>query len=149
MKTVAYALYVVIVLLISGLARANAMPIKGIESVVQTQYQSPAKISQVVFDASKSELVVAGSLPNPCFGNPSAMLTQDSSNPSVLVLRLSSPIPMDACISRVKFFTANVELAKLIQVSHVKLDSGANYTLKVEGSEFELPIAGSSLVLAL
>jgi hypothetical protein len=148
MKTVAYALYVVIVLLISGLARANAMQISSMQTV-QTQYQTPVQVSQVALDQSKAELQIAGSLPNPCYSNPSAMLTQDSSNPSVLVLRLSSPIPMDACISRVKYFDTNVELLKLVQASHLKLDGSAVYTLKVDGSEFSLPVSGSDLTRTL
>jgi len=145
MKTVAYALYVVTVLLISGLARANASTLDSI----QINYQTEVQVSQVSLDSSKTALMIAGSLPNPCYENPSAMLTQDSDSPSVLVLRLSSPIPMDACISRVKYFTSSVELLRLVQASHVKLDSVVVYTLRVEGSEFELPILGSELMRTL
>jgi hypothetical protein len=150
MKTVAYTLYVVIVLLISGLARANAMPISTMQTGgKQTQYQTPVQVSQVALDQAKAELQIAGSLPNPCYADPSALLTQDLSNPSVLVLRLSSPIPMDACISRVKYFDTNVELLKLVQASHLKLDGKTVYTLKVDGSEFALEVPGSELIISL
>ena len=144
MKTVAYTLYVVIVLLISGLARANAATLDSVQ--IQTQYQTPVQISQVTLDASKSELIVAGSLPNPCYGQPSVMLTQDSVQPNVLILRLSSPSPMNACVSRVKYFNAPIELPRLIQAAHLNLDVNVNYTLKVEGSEFELPLPGADLL---
>jgi len=81
MKTIAYALYVLTVLLISGLARANADTLMH----TTTQYQTPATIEQVTVDSSKTSLVVAGSFPNPCYTAPSAMLVQDSANPTVLV----------------------------------------------------------------
>lgn len=142
MKTLAYALYVVTVLLISGLARANAATLDQVE----TQYQTPVTIAQISVDAAKAELLIAGSLPNPCFGSPSAMLTQDTQNPNVLILRLSSPLPMNACISRVKYFTANVVLPLLAQASRVKLDSKTVYTLTVDGYEFEMKIPGSDLM---
>ncbi|MGZ3722073.1 MAG: hypothetical protein ACXVA9_04025 [Bdellovibrionales bacterium] len=148
MKTVAYALYVVTVLLISGLARANAATLSSFEAV-QPSYQTPVQVSQVSLDSSKVALMIAGSLPNPCYGTPSAMMTQDSDTPNVLVLRLSSPAPMDACISRVKYFSADVELLRLVAAAHIKLDGNTTYTLKVEGSEFALPIQGSELMRTL
>jgi hypothetical protein len=104
------------------------------------------QISQVTLDASKAELMVAGSLPNPCYGQPSAMLTQDSAQPNILILRLTSPSPMNACVSRVKYFNAPVELLRLIEAAHLNLDVNVNYTLKVEGSEFELPLPGVDLL---
>ena len=142
MKTIAYTLYVVTVLLISGLARANAETLDS----MQTSYQTPVQVSQVVLDSSNVSLNIAGSLPNPCFGAPTASLTQESDAPEVLVLRLTSPIPMSACISRVKYFNANVELNRIVQASHVKIEGKTVYTLKVEGSEFSLPIYGSELI---
>jgi hypothetical protein len=139
MKNLAYAFYVVIVLLISGLARANAATIDSV------QYQSPVQIAQISVDAAKAELLIAGSLPNPCFGTPSALMTQDSQDPDVLVLRLSSPTPMNSCISKVKYFSATVALPTLAEASRVKIDSKTVYTLRVEGSEFEMKVSGSDL----
>lgn len=148
MKTVAYALYVVIVLLISGLARANATTIDSMQPA-QSQYSTPVQVSQVALDPAKGQLTIAGSLPNPCYMNPSAMLTQDATNPRMLVLHLSSPIPTDMCISRVKYFNSNVEISKLVEASRVNLDENSTYTLKVDGSEFALTISGAQLIRTL
>jgi hypothetical protein len=142
MKTLAYALYVVVVLLISGLARANAATLESI----QTQYQTPLQITQVSFDVAKSELMIAGSLPNPCYGNPSALLTQDPQSPNVLVLHLSSPSPKDSCISQVKYFNTGLALPVLVQASRINIEDILVYTLKVEGYDAEMKVLGSQLI---
>jgi hypothetical protein len=143
MKTLAYALYVVTVLLISGLARANASTLDS----MQVQYQSPINISQVVLDGSKTALDITGSLPNYCYGAPSAALTEDKQSPNVLVLHLSSTSPKaDACFDRLKYFATSVPLSTLVQMSHMTLDPSTTYTLKVDGYEFAMQIAGSELM---
>ena len=148
MKFVAYTVYVVTVLLISGFARANAATIEMFshKQVQQTQYDMPAMINQVAIDGNTGELLVDGHLPNPCYPNPSALLTQDSQNPQVLVVHLSSPVPTTACIARLKEFTTSVELSVLAQFSRVDLDPNATYVLKVDGSDFETQIPGSALM---
>lgn len=147
MKYLAYTVYVVTVLLISGFARANASTFEKFQQAQQqTQYEMPVAISQVALDQATGQLIVAGSLPNPCFIDPSALLTQDSHNPNVLVIRLSSPVPMNACVSRVKYFNSNVELVLLAQFSRVEIDAKATYLLKVDGSDFETQIPGSALL---
>jgi hypothetical protein len=140
MKTLAYALYVVVVLLISGLARANAMTLE------TTQYFTPATIAQVSLDQSHARILVDGSFPNPCYGQPSAMMIQDPNQPNVLVLHLSSPTPMDECITQVKDFNTSVSLARLAESSQVNVDPKSTYTLKVNGSNFEAPIQGKDLL---
>jgi hypothetical protein len=142
MKTVAYALYVVVVLLISGLARANAAT----TDTVTTQYGTPLQIAQISLDATRSELLIAGSLPNPCYGNPSATLTQDMQNPTVLTLHLTSPAPMHACVAQVKSFDTSLILPILIQASRINIENIVVYTLKVEGSEIEMKVLGSQLI---
>lgn len=130
MKKLAYVLYVVSVLLISGLARANAATLA---DSTQAQYQAPVQISQISADASKLELLVAGSVPNPCFGKLSATLTQDNSSPNTLILHISSPIPVNVCVSQVKYFQTTIELPILAQASLLNLNDKALYLLKVDG----------------
>jgi hypothetical protein len=142
MKTIAYTLYVVTILLVSGLARANA---SSLFDATQAQYQTPVHITQVSPNAAKLQLFVGGSVPNPCFGNPSAMLTQDTSNPTTLILHLSSPIPLDQCVSKVKYFTTVVDLPILAQASLVNLDDKALYLIKMEGFDFQMTVSGSDL----
>ena len=141
MNKLTYTLYVVSVLLISGLARANASAL----DPVQILYQSPVQIGQISADAAKLELLIAGSLPNPCYGNPSAMLTKDLQDPTVLILRFSSPIPMNLCVSQVKYFSTTVDLALLAQASQINLEDKAMYLIRTEGFDFEMQIPGFSL----
>jgi hypothetical protein len=138
-KTLAFALYAVSILLISGLARAAT-----IEEVTQPQYQAPAQIHQV--SAEGLDILIAGSLPNPCYGHPGVMLTRDGQNPDVLILHLSSPIPMGACVSLVKNFTAEVQLPLLTKASHLNIEPERTYMVKVEGSEFAMEVPGSDLL---
>lgn len=143
MKYLAYTIYVITVLLISGFARANAMTI---EALAKASYEMPVAISEVALNENAAELYVSGSLPNPCYGNPAALLVQDSHDPNVLVVRLSSPIPMSACVARVKYFDTSVTLSMLVHASRVSIDKKAIYVLKVDGSDFEMQIAGSDLL---
>ena len=136
-------MYVIIVLLISGLARANAAV------RTTTQFLTPATVSQVTLDASHAAVIVDGTFPNPCYGEPSAMLIQNQNDPTVLVLHLSSPPPKEACsdIEKIKVFNTDVSLVELAEMSQVSVDPHMTYTLKVNGSNFTAPITGSELLL--
>lgn len=143
MKYIAYTVYVVTVLLISGFARANAATLA---SVTQTQYQAPVTIIDAVVDPISVKLFIDGSLPNPCYGTPSAILTQDSTNTGILVVRMTAPIPVRDCIATLKYFNSDVELPRLVHASRVKIDAKATYVLKVDGSDYEVQIPGSALL---
>jgi len=135
-------MYVIIVLLISGLARANAAV------RTTTQFLTPATVSQVTLDASHAAVVVDGTFPSTCFGDPSAMLIQNQNDPTVLVLHLSSPTPHeDTCIDQVKQFNTDVSLVQLAEMSQVSIDPHMTYTLKVNGSNFTAPVSGSEFLV--
>jgi hypothetical protein len=134
-------MYVIIVLLISGLARANAA------MKTTTQFLTPATVSQVTLDASHAQVIVDGSFPSLCYGEPSAMLIQNQNDPSVLVLHLSSPTPEDKCIDKIKYFNTDVSLVKLAELSQVSIDPHMTYTLKVNGNVFTASIPGSELLI--
>ena len=140
MKKIAITLYVISILLISGFARAEAATLT---SYAQVQYQSPLKMKQAV--AEGLTVHIAGTLPCPS-GQPMAMMTQDSQNPSTLTLRLSSPLPLDACIARVVGFNAQVELPLLAQTSMINIEENTVYLIKVEGLDFSTQVRGSDLL---
>ena len=136
---VLYALYVAIVLLVAGTAKADEIALLGTEQI-------PISISHVDVDHESLELLVAGHLPNPCYPNPSAHLTQDPENPNTLVLHLSSPLPINMCVTRIKEYNTVVSLPALVRSAQLNLEDKALYVIKTEGYEFELPIAGSELL---
>ncbi len=140
MKKIAITLYVISILLISGFARAEAATLA---TYSQVQYQSPVKLNQAVSEGLTVR--IAGTLPCPS-GQPMAILTQDSQSPSTLTLRLSSPLPLDACIARVVGFNAQIELPLLTQTSMIKIDENIIYLIKVEGLDFSTQVRGSDLL---
>ena len=141
MKQIAYTVYVASILLISGLTRANAATMNS----TQGQYQTPATITQVAMDMKKLEILVGGTVPTPCYANPSAILTQSLENPTVLTLRMTSALPIDLCIEKVKYFATSLELPLLVRASQISIDDGLVYLVKVEGHEFQFQISGSDL----
>jgi len=142
MKKLAFALYVVSILLISGLTRANAAEL----FTKQIQYQGPVNIHQVAADMAKMQILVAGSVPYICYGDPSALMTQDAATPTTLVVHLTSKIPTDSyCAAAVKYFSTSLDIPILVQVSQVQIDPKALYTLRVEGSDFSVQVPGSDL----
>jgi hypothetical protein len=150
MKFIAYTLFVVSVLLISGLARANDLSMPFVRP--SATYQTPFQIKNVS-NEGQMQLAVTGTLPNPCYPQPSATLTPDANDPQTLVLRLSSPYPQQgACISKtqapmvIQEYTVIVDLLPLIQASQVNLHPRTIYTLKTEGYEYSMQISGSDLV---
>ena len=140
MKKIAITLYVISILLISGFARAEAATLA---NFAQVTYQSQVKLTQAIADG----LVVriAGTLPCPT-GQPSAMMTQDLQDPTVLTLRLSTPLPVQACIARVVGFNTQIELPVLAQASQLNLQEGLVYMIKVDGIDFTMQVRGSDLL---
>lgn len=141
MKKIAIALYVISILLISGLARAEAATLA---SLPQAQYQVPTRLHQAL--AEGLTIKALGELPSPCYGAPSAMLTQDSQNPSNLTLHLSSTVPMDICIARVTDFVTQVDLPFLAKASPVHLEENVTYLIQVDGLDFSMTAKGSDLL---
>ncbi len=141
MKKIAIALYVVSILLISGLARAEAATLA---SLSQAQYQVPTRLTQALADGLTIKAV--GELPSPCYGQPSAMLTQDLQNPTQLTLHLSSAVPMEICIARVTDFVTQIDLPFLAKASQVRLEKNVVYLIQVDGLDFSLSANGSDLL---
>jgi hypothetical protein len=142
MKKVAFILYVGCVLAFSAFARAEvAMPFSK-----NSAYTAPIQIESVAVDKANLELLIGGFLPNPCTQLPSAALVQDLENPAILILRLSSPVPTDVCVSRTIDFSTVVSLPVLAQNSNVVLDPNAVYIVKADGNDFEMQVQGAELM---
>lgn len=142
MKKVAFIVYVGCVLAFSAFARAEvAMPFSK-----ASNFQAPIQIEDVAVDKTNLELLIGGFLPNPCSQVPSATLVQDLENPGILILRLSSPVPTDVCVSRTIDFSTVVSLPVLAQNSQINLDAKADYVIKADGSNFEMLVHGSDLM---
>jgi len=143
MKKLAFVLYVSCVLVFSAFARAEvAMPFVAAASNLKT----PVQIQEIAVDQVNLELLIGGFLPNPCFQLPSATLVQDIENPATLILRLSSPVPTDVCVSRTIDYSTIVNLPILAQNSQIGLDDKAIYVIKTEGHEFQMQVLGSDLM---
>ena len=71
---------------------------------------------------------------------------QDLENPAILILRLSSPVPTDVCVSRTIDFSTVVSLPVLAQNSNVVLDPNAVYIVKADGNDFEMQVQGAELM---
>ncbi len=142
MKKVAFILYVGCVLAFSAFARAEvAMPF-----AKMSNYQAPIQIQSVALDKTNLELLIAGTLPNPCYQSPSAMLVHDLENPNVLILRLSSPVPTDVCVSKTVDFNTVVNLPILAQNSQLTLEANAEYIIKADNNDFQLLVQGADLM---
>lgn len=136
---VLYALYVAIVLIVAGTARADEIyPID--------IYQSPVQISHVGVDYQTRELLVAGELPNPCFAEPTAQLVKDADSPNTLIIRLTSPIPTSMCVTKIKNYDKIISLPELAKAAQLNLEEKSSYVIKTEGYPFELVLVGSDLI---
>lgn len=135
MKYLVYAIYALTVLLVSGFARAEGFEPK----------RSPVQIVEIGLDQQTMDLHVAGYVPNPCYQDPTAVLVQDKSNPSTLILRLISPIPTQMCIQSLKDYSTVVNLRQLAQSSELPLEDKAVYLLRAEGSDFQIEVLGQDL----
>ena len=137
------ALYVVAVLLFAGTVRAQGFQS---EVISMASMQTNVPISQVALSTEGLELLIAGTLPNPCYGKPSAQLVQDPLAPHTLVLRLSSPIPTSMCVTKVMPYKTLVNPPDLAQAAHLQLSDKGVYLLKTEGYPFEIQINASDLM---
>ncbi|NJM10288.1 MAG: hypothetical protein HC883_05360 [Bdellovibrionaceae bacterium] len=108
--------------------------------------QTRIQIQAVAVDQVNLELMLGCFLPNPCTANPSATLVQDDNSPNTLILRLSSPIPTDLCVSKIVDHSTIVNLPVLAQNSQVGLNDKAVYVIKTEGYDFEMQVLGSDLM---
>lgn len=142
MKKIAFILYVGCVLAFSAFARAEiVMPFSKMANG-----QTPIQIENLALDKNNLELLVAGTLPTPCYQQPTPMLEQDIENPAQLTLRLSSPIPTESCVTKTAPFTAVINLPSLAQTSRLELDANTQYVIKADGNEFELLVQGADLM---
>ena len=142
MKTAVVVVYVAAVLLFSAFARAEMV-------IPFSTGEAPSTrilIDEVYANEVTLELDIHGRLANPCHALPTARLSQDLNTPNTLVLRLSSPLPLEACVSPVAKYVGLVSLPETAQVSNLQLEDKAIYLLKVEGSEFEMMVLGSELM---
>jgi hypothetical protein len=139
MKKLAFVVYIVSVLLISGLARANTL-----DSFVQAQYTSPTLLHKVVADGL--DVYTTYTLPSPCSEKPSVRLTQEDE--FTLTLRLSSPSPKigEMCALPVETYTSRIQLPLLVRASKVTVDPTVEYLIKVEGYAFSMRVLGADLL---
>lgn len=139
---VLYVLYVAAVLLFAGTVRAEEVPF---QQFTEVEYHSSVPVTDVAVDYQALNLLVAGHLPNPCFTTPSAQMTQDTENPSTLIVRLSSPTPNSLCVSQIKPYKTIVNLPELARAAQLNLENKALYLIKIVGYPFEMQVAGSAL----
>jgi hypothetical protein len=140
MKTLAYVLFVGSVLLASALARADVkIPYS------EVAYQTPIQIEQVTADYANLELLLAGTLPNPCFSAPTAILIPDAKAPNTFVIRLLSPLPTGMCVSQIKPYATVVDLPTLARASQLSFENKAVYVIRTEGYDFEMQVSGADL----
>ena len=124
--------YAIGVLLFAGFARAE---------------DSPARIHQVGVDLKTLSLHIEGQLPNPCYPEPSAVLTSDKQHSNILILRLSSPSPQNFCVTKIKEFFKTVKLSEVARDSRLALDDKTVYEIRTEGHPFSMQVSGSELVV--
>jgi len=138
--------YVVSVLLVSGFMSANAATLADYSK--RTQYQSPVRILDATIGETNSLLNVWGTLPNPCYGEPAALLTQDAMAPNVLVIRVTAALPPadNICIAVLNDFNAVIDLKELARSSRLDIVEGQTYLIKLEGSSFAIEMPGSDLL---
>lgn len=136
MKKLVIVLYVGCVLLISGFARADVT------------FQAPAKIEGASFDPSTLVMVVVGTLPTVCYGDPSATMSQYKEDPNTLVVKMYSSVPsgINSCIQLIKEYREDVHLPKLAQASDLEINPNAVYVVKTEGYDFEFKVMGAELL---
>lgn len=135
MKALAFTLYVSIVLLFSAFARAEEIPYAPLE--FQTFTVNVSEVTPV----DSEVLEIRGYLPNRCFPEPNAEIVQDEFDPSVLRMRLTSPIPTNPCDQRLETYSKRVSVPSALQEAQIELSDKIVYTLKVEGSEFQMPVS--------
>ncbi len=145
MKTILFTIYVVTVLLFSGLARANT--IMSVLPVQKPNFNSAVMVQHVAIDQFRLALLVDGRMPNPCYQDPSAVLVLDKNAPNTLILRLISPSPSTNCIAKIKEFRTLVDLRQLAQASELPLDNKSMYVIKTEGFDFAMEVSGQDLMM--
>lgn len=144
MKVIAYSVFVISVLLMSGFAKADLMT----PFVQNAVYATTVHIDEVIPSNDGAALKIVGFLPNPCHGRPFVFLTNDTKHPFELVLSLSSPLPkQDACVERTEPFESVVDLAVSAQSAGVKLDAESVYIVRVEGTDFAMQVRGADLMM--
>ncbi len=143
MKKIAVILYVGCVLAFSAFARAEEMSMPFVTAAIK---QKPAHVQDVAIDPVNLELLINGYLSTPCEAIPSATLIPDLNDPNVLILRLSSPVPTNNCVSMTKDFSKLVSLPVLAQNSALNVEEKALYLIKMEGFAFEMNVLGSELM---
>ncbi|MBX3020538.1 MAG: hypothetical protein KF799_02575 [Bdellovibrionales bacterium] len=142
MKALAYTIFVISVLLVSGFARADLMT----PFVQQTTYTTPVHIDDVTV-AGEMQLKVDGYLPNPCFADPIAVLTEDPKHANTLVLNITSPLPtQDACMQVTKPYSRVVDLPFLVRTALLQLDPQTVYVIRTEGFDFAIQAYGAELM---
>lgn len=142
MKKVAFILYVGCVLAFSAFARAEmVMPFSS-----KANFRTPIQIESITIDKNTLDIKVFGYLPNPCTDLPTATLSQDLENPSILVLRMSSPLHNGICVSKTENYTEIVSLPALAQKSRLSLDVNTVYLLKADGNDFAIEVRGIELM---
>ena len=141
MKRLAYILYVVAVLLISGLTRAHAEV-----APFATEHQVPVHIGSVTVAAGKLQLTIRGFLPNPSFGLPSVSVESFDNN--VLLLRVTAEAPAAGRMYELRYqeYVATVDVPTLVQGLALPVNANATYLIKTDGYEFALSVSGSDLL---
>ena len=134
MKKVAFGLYVAVVLLFSGLARAEA-----------AQNFNPI-IRNVMVAENVLALQINGVLPNPMTEQPVARLVQDLEDPSILILVLTAKHYEGISIAPVQNYSVTVSLPQLARDAGLEVTEKAIYILKVKGHDFQLQFSGSDLM---
>jgi hypothetical protein len=142
MKVIAYTLFVVSVLLVSAFARAEALNFAEFSAAAPMKLMN---INQVTVDVTGTQLYIAGLLPNPCYQNPNPVLVPDANDPTMLILRLTSPLPTNNCVDRIKPYATIADLPALAQAAELQLDDKAVYVIKTEGYDFQTKIVGAEL----
>lgn len=142
MKLIAYTIFVVSVLLMSGFAKADMLS----PFMQQHQMLTAIPVDEVSVDSDSLQLLLEGHLPNPCYQEPTATLSFDTKESNTLILRLSSPLPMEMCVDRTQPYSTVVDLRSLVQAAQLPLNEKTPYVIKTEGNAFALQVSGAELL---
>lgn len=143
MKLIAYAVFVVTVLMISGFARAQGLQIVPIAEPARNQV--PVRVVGVQVDASQTKLLVTAELPTPCYDLPTAALIADAYDPRVLWLHVNSLEPADKCIQPITDTNVIIDLRQLVRAARISIDARQRYVIKFKNYEFKMPLEGAQL----
>lgn len=143
MKKAIFAIYVVSILLFSGLAKADAdllLPHDDFGSVQK------AIVTSVYPDLNNLALRITGTVSNPNVETPVPVVIQDSNDPRILTIVMIAKPFEGTSIFLVKAYDSTFSLPQLLADANIQFNEHADYLVRVSGSNFEMVVSGSDLL---